>query len=151
MSRGGGGGRQQLEALSQQIEELEEVEEELKRQIDALETEKAEIDEAIEGLNSLETGSIVQVPVGGDAHVRAEIQSIEEVVVDVGADYAVEQPSDDAVDILKTKKDTIDDRIEEAESEIADVEEERSGLEQRAQQSQQQLLQQQMQQRQQGE
>ena len=149
MSRGGG--RQQLEALSQQIEELEEVEAELERQIDALETEQAEIDEAIEGLDALETGSVVQVPVGGDAHVRAEVQSIEEVVVDIGADYAVEQPSDDAVELLEDKKDTLDDRIEEARSEIADVEEERSGLEQRAQESQQQLLQQQMQQREQGE
>lgn len=150
MSRGGGG-QQQLEALSQKIEELEEVEQELERQIDAFETEKAEIDEAIEGLDALETGSIVQVPVGGDAHVRAEIQSIEVVVVNIGADYAVEQPSDDAVDILEDKKDTLDDRIEEAQSEIVDIEEELSGLEQQAQQSQQQLLQQQMQQREGGE
>lgn len=144
MSRSGGGGRQKLEVLSQQIEELEEVEQELERQIDALETEKTEIDEAIKGLDSLETGSIVRVPVGGDAHVRAELQSIEEIVVDIGADYAVEQPSDDTVDILEDKKDTLDDRIDEAQSEIADIEEERSGLEQRAQQSQQQHLQQQM-------
>lgn len=143
MSLGGGG--RQLEALSQQIEELEEAEEELERRIEAFQAEKAEIDDAMAGLEGIETGSTVQVPVGGDAHVRAEVEAIDDVVVGIGADYLVEQSRADAIEVLERKQDDLDERIEETRSEIAEVEEERLGLEQEVQQSQQQLLQQQAQ------
>ncbi len=141
-----GGGQQQLEAISQEIEELEEAEEELAQQIEALESEKVAIDEAIEGIQTLETGSTVQVPLGGDAYVRAEIAAIDEIVVGIGAEYAVEQPEDSAIDVLESRKADLDDRIEDYRSQIAEVKEERAELEQQAQQSQQQLMQEQMQQ-----
>lgn len=145
----GDGGQRQLEELSQQIDQLQEAEQQLQQQIEMLEAEKSSIDEAIDGLDTLETGSTVQVPMGGDAHVRATIDTIEEVVVGIGADYAVEQPRDDAIDILTNKKDTLDDRIDDTRSELSDIRDERTSLEQQAQQSQQQLLQQQIQQQQQ--
>lgn len=140
-----GGGQQQLEALSQEIEELEEAEDELERQIESLESEKIAIDEAIEGIQTLETGSTVQVPLGGDAYVRAEIAAIDEIVVGIGAEYAVEQPEESAIEVLESRKEDLDDRIAEYRSQITEVQEERAELEQRVQQSQEQLMQEQLQ------
>jgi len=127
----GGGGQQQLQQLSQEIQALEEEKEELENDIEALQAEKAEIEEAKEALDVLETGSTVQVPLGGDAYVRAEIQDIDEVVVSLGGGYAAEQSSDDAVDVLEERKDAVDDQIDDVREEISTVEEEQSSLEQR--------------------
>ena len=142
MSIGGGGGRQQLEQLSEQIEEIEQQKEQLQANIQDIREEKTEIDEAIEGLGLLETGSTVQVPVGGGAYVRATVDDIEEVVVDLGAGYAAEEERDDAVETLEHKKENLDDRIEEVQETISELDDESAELEAEAQQAQQQLLQQ---------
>lgn len=137
-----GGGNPQLQELAQQIEEIEQQQDALEEEVESLREEKREADEAIEAIGELETGSTVQVPVGGDAYVRAEVADIDEVVVSLGGGYAAERDQDGAVDTLETKKDTLDDRIEEIQSDIAELETESSELEERAQQMQQQQMQQ---------
>jgi len=142
----GGGGRQQLQQLAETIQALDEEREELEKDIVGLRDQQEAIDEAIEGIETLEDGSIVQVPLGGGAYVRAEIQDIDEIVVDIGGDYAAEREGEGAIDSLEAKRDRLDDRIAEIEAEVAEIEEESDDLEQRAQQAQQQMQQQQMQQ-----
>jgi prefoldin alpha subunit len=147
MSIGGGGpGRQKLQELSEQIQALEEEKETVRDEIEDLEAEKTEIDEAIEGIETLESGSTVQVPLGGGAYLRADVEDIDEVIVELGGGYAAEQAQGDAVDVLENKKENLDDRIDGLQSEIAEIEAESQELEQEAQQAQQQMLQQQMQQ-----
>ena len=75
----------------------------------------------------------------------------DEIIVGLGADYAAEQEQDDAIDTLELKKETIDERIEGVQEEIAEVESETEQLEQRAQQMQQQQMQQMQQMQQQQE
>ena len=142
----GGGGRQQLQQLAETIQALDEEREELEKDIVGLRDQQEAIDEAIEGIETLEDGSIVQVPLGGGAYVRAEIQDIDEIVVDIGGYYAAEREGEGAIDSLEAKRDRLDDRIAEIEAEVAEIEEESDDLEQRAQQAQQQMQQQQMQQ-----
>jgi prefoldin alpha subunit len=142
----GGGGRQQLQQLAETIQALDEEREELEADIAGLRDQQEAIDDAIEGIETLEDGSIVQVPLGGGAYVRAEIQDIDEIVVDIGGDYAAEREGEGAIDSLEAKRDRLDDRIAEIEAEVAEIEEESDDLEQRAQQAQQQMQQQQMQQ-----
>jgi len=144
-----GGGNPQLQELAQQLEEIEEQQEALEGEIERLQGEKQDINEAIEAIGELESGSMVQVPVGGDAYVRAEIQDIDEVVVSLGGGYAAERDQDGAVATLETKQDTLDERIEDLRSEIAELETESEKLEERAQQMQAQQLQQMQQQQQQ--
>jgi prefoldin alpha subunit len=144
-----GGGNPQMQELAQQIEEIEQQQEALEEEIERLQSEKQDINEAIDAIGALESGSTVQVPVGGDAYVRAEIQDIDEVVVSLGGGYAAERDQDGAVETLETKQDTLDDRIEELRSDISELETEGEKLEQRAQQMQQQQLQQMQQQQQQ--
>ncbi|MFB6180040.1 MAG: prefoldin subunit alpha [Halorientalis sp.] len=152
MSLGGGGG--QLQQLAEEIQALEQEVETLESEIDGLQNEKREIDEAIEAINVLDTGETVQVPLGGDAYVRAEVQDIDEIIVSLGGGYAAEREQDNAIDTLENKQDTLDDRIEDLRAEISEIESESEQLEQQAQQMQQQQMQQQMaqmQQQQQGE
>jgi len=140
MSLGGGGG--ELQELAQQLEAIDEQVQVLRGEIEELQAEKREIDEAIEALGQLESGSTVQVPLGGGAYVRAEIADIDEVVVDLGGDYAAERDRDGAVDSLETKQETLDDRIDEVREDIAELESESERLEERAQQAQAQQMQQ---------
>ena len=144
-----GGGQQQLQQLSQEIEAIDEEIQTLEDEIQNLRNEQSEIDEAIEAVETLDSGSMVQVPLGGGAYLRAEVQDIDEVIVDLGGGYAAEQDQNDAVDALERKRDVLDDRIDDVQSEIDDLESESDELEEQAQQMQQQMQQQQMQQMQQ--
>jgi len=141
-----GGGNPQLQELAQQLEELEQQREAIQSEIQALQTRKGDIDEAIEAIEELDTDSIVQVPVGGGAYVRATIEDIEEITVELGGGYAAERDRDGAIDSLETKQETLDDRIEELQSDAAELETETEELEQRAQQLQAQQMQQMQQQ-----
>lgn len=146
-----GGGQQQLQQLSQELEEIDLEIEEKEEEIAEFQAEKSGVDDAIEAINTLDSGSTVQVPLGGGAYVRAEIQDIDEIIVGLGGGYAAEQEGEDAIDALEAKKEALDDRISGVRSEISDLEEESAEIEQRAQQMQQQMQQQQMQQMQQGQ
>ena len=139
---GGGGGGGQLEQLTEEIEALQRHEQALENEIDQFRAEQREIDEATEALDALESGSTVQVPLGGDAYVRAEIQDVDEAVVSLGGGYAAERDTAGAIDTLETKRDALDDRIEDVREEIGEIESERDELEQQAQQLQQQQMQQ---------
>ena len=145
--RGGGpgGGRQQLQQLAETIQALDRERQALEGDIDGLRDQQRAIDEAIDGIETLESGSVVQVPLGGGAYVRAEVQDIDEVVVDLGGEYAAEREREGAISSLEAKRDRLDDRIAEVEEEVAEIEQESTELEQRAQQAQQQMQQHQMQ------
>nr|WP_267128241.1 prefoldin subunit alpha [Natrarchaeobaculum aegyptiacum] len=117
----------------------------LQTDVENVQDEKSNVDEAIDALDQLETESTVQVPIGGGAYLRATIQDIDEVIVDLGADYAAELEEDDAVSALESKKENLDERVSELNSEIAELQTEQEELEQQAQQLQQQAMQQQLQ------
>ncbi|MFW5999825.1 MAG: prefoldin subunit alpha [Halorubrum sp.] len=146
-----GGGQQQLQQLSQELQQLDEEIEALEAEIADYREEKADIDDAIEAIETLDTGATVQVPLGGGAYLRAEIQDIDEVIVSLGGNYSAEQEQDDAIDVLRRKQEALDDRIAETREEVDELESESDEIEQQAQQMQQQMQQQQMQQMQQAQ
>ena len=146
-----GGGQQQLQQLSQELQALDEEIETLESEVESHREEQADIDDAVEAIETLDTGATVQVPLGGGAYVRAEVQDIDEIIVSLGGNYSAEQPQEDAIDVLRRKQDALNDRIEETQAEIDELESESDELEQQAQQMQQQMQQQQMQQMQQGQ
>ncbi len=148
MSLGGGSG---MEELQEQLEALEQQRQAIQAEIEAVRHEQADIDEAIDAIDTLESGFTVQVPLGGDAYVRAEVQDMEEIVVGLGGGYAATRDESGAIDSLEQKKDALDDRIAELEDEIEQVNKESSELEQKAQQVQQQQMQQMQQQMQQDD
>jgi prefoldin alpha subunit len=139
MSAEAGGDPRQI---SEEIDQIEQQIESLQGNVQSLRNERQAVDEAMDALETIETGGTVKVPLGGEAYVQATIDTVEEVLVGIGGGYAAEQPHDDAVETLETRKDAIGDSIDELQEEIANLEEERAGLEQRAQQLQQQQMQQ---------
>ena len=139
------GGQQELQALSQQLQEVQEQIEALQGVVENIREEQSNVDEAITAIQTLETDDIVQVPLGGGAYLRASIEDIDEVVVELGADYAAEFEREDAVSALENKKTRFDERIDEVTERISELEAESTQLEGHAQQLQQQALQQQMQ------
>jgi prefoldin alpha subunit len=142
MSLGGGGpGGGELQEVSQQIQQVEQGIEAVEAEIQAVRAEQSDIDEATDAIEGLETGSTVQVPIGGGAYVRATIEDIDEVIVGLGADYATECDHEQAVDLLEEQRDQLDERIEELNEELAELETEEEQLNQRAQQLQQQQMQ----------
>ncbi|MFB6223660.1 MAG: prefoldin subunit alpha [Haloarcula sp.] len=149
MMGGGGGGGGQMQQVAQEIEQMEQEVDAIDEEIERLREKQTDIDEAVEAIETLESGSTVQVPLGGDAYIRATIEDIDEVVVSLGGGYSAEREQDGAVSTLETKKETLNDHISELQEEKADVETEMEELEQQAQQMQQQQMQQMMQQQEQ--
>lgn len=139
-------GEGQLQELSERLQALDSLEAQLETQMTALRTEQSAVREAINALDALETDSSVQVPLGGGAFVRARIEDVDEVIVELGGNFAVEQTREEATGTLDRKIDSIDEQIEELQSELADVQSDIQEVEGRAQQLQQQLVQQRMQQ-----
>jgi prefoldin alpha subunit len=140
----GGGADEELRELSEQLQALEDQIEALGTEQESLRNRKRRIDEAIEALGDLESGSTVQVPVAEEAYVRAEITDVDRVTVDIGGGYAAERDADGAVDTLENRKETIDDRIDELGDRIAELESESDELEDRAVAMQRQQMQQRM-------
>jgi prefoldin alpha subunit len=141
---GGAPGGGELQEVSQQIQQVEQGIETVEAEIQAVRDGQADIDEAVDAIQGLETGSTVQVPIGGGAYVRATIEDIDEVIVGLGADYATEAEHEDAIDLLEQQRDQLDERIDELNEELAELETEEEQLNQRAQQLQQQQMQQEM-------
>lgn len=137
------GADRELQALSQQLEQVESQLEALHTEVQHIRGEQAEIDEAIDALDSLDSGSDVQVPVGGGAYVPASVEDIDEVIVEIGSGYAAERSEADAIELLEAKKDQLDERIEELNDAIAELESQGEELGQEAEQRLQQLQQQQ--------
>lgn len=138
------GGNRQTQAINQQLQELEQVKEAIDEEISALRTRKTEIDSAIDAVERLESGSEVRVPLGGGAYVTAEIQDVDEILVEMGADFAVERTGENAVEALERKKNRLDDQIDDLQAERSEVDSESEALTQQAQQQLQQQMSQQM-------
>lgn len=129
-----GGDEGRLQQMAAQKEEIDQVVEALRTQVERMRAEKAEIDEAIDAIESLDTGDVVQVPVGGDAYVQAAIDDIDAVIVGVGGGYAAEREEAEAIDVLESKADRLDEEIDEANEAIADLEAQGEELSAQAQQ-----------------
>jgi len=128
------GGQEELQQLGQQLQAVESQLEAVQVEIQNLRARQSDIEGAIEAIESLETGSTVQVPVGGGAYVRATVDDIDEVIVGIGSDYAAEQEQDGAVSLLQTRKDNVGGRIEELTEAIDRLESQGEELSQEAQQ-----------------
>ena len=138
------GGQQELQALSEQLQQLQETIEVLQGTIEGIRAERSAVQEAIDAIETLESGSTIQVPLGGGAYVRATVEDIDDVIVELGDQYGAAFERTDATDALSRKQERLDERIEEVTDRIGELEANRTQLEDRARGLQQQALQQQM-------
>lgn len=129
-----GESQQELQQLSQQLQIIQTQLQELTAEREALRETVSELDGAIRALERLESGSMVQVPLGGSTYVRAEIADIDEVLVAFGAGYSAERSRDGAVESLQDRQSIIDDRVDSITDHVTRLETEATELEQQLQQ-----------------
>ncbi|MFP4590339.1 MAG: prefoldin subunit alpha [Halobacteriales archaeon] len=118
---------QQLQVLQAQIQELTRERETLRATIE-------DIGGAIDALERLESGSTVQVPLGGNAYVRATIEDIDEVLVDIGGGFSAERSREGAIDTLEERQSTVEGRVEAITERLGELESETGDLERQLQQ-----------------
>jgi len=124
--------------LSQELQVVESQIEQLEAEVTQIRTQQSSMREAVRAIGELDTGATVQVPLGGGAFVRASIEDIDEVIVELGGDYAAEQDATTASETLQRKRAALDERAEELLEELETVVARRSELEQQVQAIQQQ-------------
>lgn len=139
------GDQEELQQLSQQLEAIESQLEALHTELQQLRVRQSDMEEAVEALETLETGSTVQVPLGGGTYVRATVEDMDEVIVGIGGSYAAERKAGTAMEVLEDRKDRLAGRIEDLTESIAELESQGEELGQEAQQRLQRLEQQQQQ------
>lgn len=122
MSAPGGDDAGRLQQMAAQKEEIDQVIEALRNQVQRMRAEQTELEEAMEAIQELEDGDTVQVPVGGDAYVQAAIEDIDAVIVGLGGGYSAEREQDAAVEVLETKVERLQEQLDEATEAIADLE-----------------------------
>lgn len=125
---------QELQQASQQLQLIQAQIEELTREREAIRSTLQDLRGAMDALERLESGSSVQVPLGGSAYVRAEIQDVDEVIVDIGAGYSAQRSRDGALATLEERESVLEDRIETVTEQIGELESEGSELERQLQQ-----------------
>lgn len=131
MSTGGEGRLQQVAA---QMQELDQVIEALRTQVQRLRAEQRDVEGAIDAIETLDSGDEVQVPLGGGAYVHAAIEDMDAVIVGIGGGYAAERDEGDAVGVLEGKVERLQSEIDEAAEAIADLEAQGEELSVQAQQ-----------------
>lgn len=123
-----------VQQASQQLQLIQAQLEELTREREAIRTTLENLRGAMDALERLDSGSTVQVPLGGSAYVRAEIQEIDEVIVDIGAGYSAQRSQDGALSTLDERETILEDRLETVTERIGELESEGSELERQLQQ-----------------
>lgn len=128
------GANQDVQRLSQEYEELGEAIQQLQQAKAQVDAEISGCEDAVESLETIESGSEIFVSLGGDTRIRATVEDVEDVLVGVGADVTLELERGDAVEQLEEK-------IDELESQKADLDQEIESKEERLQQVAQQAQQ----------
>lgn len=126
--------QQELQQVSQQLQAIQSQLQELQTEQQALRQTKQEIEGAIEALERLGDDSTVQVPLGANTYVRATIEEIDEVIVELGADYSAQRSRDGAIETLTDRRSKVEERVEEVAEQIGELESKGAELEQHAQQ-----------------
>jgi len=111
-----------LQQMAAQLQELDQVIDVLRSQVQRMRLEQAELRDAVEAIESLDDGDEVQVPLGGGAFVRAAIEDMDAVIVGLGAGYAAERGEAEAVELLEGQAERLQSEIDEATDAIADLE-----------------------------
>lgn len=105
--------------LQQQLEALEEYDEQIDEQIEELNTTQ----NAIEELSDGEEGAHMFSPIGSGAFAMTEVADTDKVLVDLGADTYAKKSVDDAISLLDERKEELRDskkRIQEQREEMQD-------------------------------
>jgi len=104
------GSQQNIEALEKQIEVI-------KSSINEVES----TEETLEGIEEIESGAEILVPIGSGSYLPAVVQDTDKVLTELGADLVAESPPKKVIDIVEKRKSDLEESLEEAQERIDDL------------------------------
>jgi len=113
---------QQLARAVSELQVLERALEELQGSIAALRAALSEHERALELLEELKargSTSSILVPIGGGNMIEAEVKSVEEVYVSLGAGVVMRQPIDQAIELMKRRMESLNSALRTREEALA--------------------------------
>lgn len=124
-------GQEEFQRLASEIREAQQNVESLQKQSDLLSDSIEEVEntlETVEGMDDVEPGTEVLVPIGSDTYLPAELKTTDRFLSNLGADLVAERGPKEVEKLLeKQEKDfqesleRIQDRIEELNEEIEEL------------------------------
>ncbi len=103
-----------LRALAGEVEQYRSQIQQLEQQIQTIQFAKERMSvcrETIQELKNKKEGDIILVPLRGDVYLKANIASVESIIVGVGAEIAVESNLEDAEKRITAKIDEMEEGI----------------------------------------
>jgi prefoldin alpha subunit len=113
---------QQLARAVSELQVLERALDELQGSVAALRAALSEHERALELLEELRgrgSASSVLVPIGGGNMIQAEVKSVEEVYVSLGAGVIMRQPIDQAVELMRRRMENLNSALRTREEALA--------------------------------
>jgi|TARA_B100001013_G_C24250845_1_gene300954 prefoldin alpha subunit len=123
----------ELQALSQMMMEIESRLEVLHGELQNLQMLKEDVEVAVESMESISTGSTIQVPIGSETYVRASVVSDDEFIIGIGGNYSQGQSKEQTKVILTERTQTITSRMENVSKAIEELKAQGAKLGQQAQ------------------
>ncbi len=78
--------------------------------------------ETVEGLEDVEPGTEILVPIGSDSYIPAEIKSTESVLSNLGADLVAEQSPKEVTKLLEKQEKDFEESLEKIQDRIEELE-----------------------------
>lgn len=129
-------GEQDEQQLAFHAEQLRLALEQASTRLEALTGMREEKTQALGSLRGVKEGAVgdeVLVPVGGTTFVNAALQENKEVIMGVGAGYAMPRPIDKAIEVLERDVEALGSQIENLSAQAGRLEAEYSAIVQRLQ------------------
>lgn len=115
---------EELRKLSVEIRYLEEIAETIQSRIRMINTAMTDLTYAnmtLEGLEKEGENAELLIPIGGNAYVKAKLQSANKVTVGIGAGISIEKSVSEAKEIIKKRLEELEKSLEELQRQFNQV------------------------------
>jgi prefoldin alpha subunit len=106
--------QQRLNSLVNEINIYRQQAEMIRQQIELIQASIAEVDALFATLDDIEGKDSVEafVPIGAGSFVKGELQSTDEIIISIGAGYAIKKDAAGAREIIQGQKEELKDSLD---------------------------------------
>lgn len=128
--------QQEVQRVVTELREAQQNVESLQSHIEMLSSLISEVEntrETVDGLEDVDPGTEILVPLGSGTYITAEIKSTDKILSELGADLVAERSSDGVNKLLKKQKKDFENSIEQARDKLKELTKKIEDLRPRAQ------------------
>lgn len=107
----------ELREAQQNIEVLQSQKEVIQNSINEIESTK----ETLEGIEDVEPGTELLVPIGSGSYLPVEVQNPDRILSELGADLVAERPPEEVSKLIDKQKNDLEDSLETTEDKIEEL------------------------------